>query len=148
MGQPLAVEDVAAQRGAVAVEVDDHHRGAADIEALGDVQQHAIVAVGLILPISVAEEGAMAEAAFVLDVEEGLVGAGDVARIGEGRGLERDDRGLVLLGRLGAGVDLLRDRRNGRADRAGGRGHAARKRRLARGNERTNAAEQGGKSRN
>ena len=44
LGDLLALEHVARQRRAVAVEEHDHHARFRDVEALGDVQQHARIA--------------------------------------------------------------------------------------------------------
>ena len=47
----LPVADVALQRRAVAVEEHHDHAGLPGVERLGDMHQHAVVVVGLVLPI-------------------------------------------------------------------------------------------------
>ena len=46
----LPVAHVALQRRAVAMEEHDDDAGLADVEGLGNVHQHAVVAEGLVLP--------------------------------------------------------------------------------------------------
>ena len=89
----LAQVDVVGQLGAVAVEEDDQEAGPADVEALGQVQEHLTVAVGLVLPVDAAGPGAVAAPAVLGDVEEGLVGARHQPRVGEGRGVELHELG-------------------------------------------------------
>ena len=94
----LAVAHVALQRRAVAVEEHHDHAGLLHVEILGDVHQHAVVVVGLVLPVDAAGIAAMA---FPADIEERSLGSGIVAVIGEGGGFHADQRGqLVLLHRL------------------------------------------------
>ena len=52
----LAIAHVAFERRFVAVEEHDHERRPAGIKSLGDVQQDALVAVGLVLPIGAAAD--------------------------------------------------------------------------------------------
>ena len=92
----LPVAHVAFQRRAVAVEEHDDHAGLADVEILGDMHQHAVVVVGLVLPVDPAAIAAMAAAIAVGDVQERLVGARIVAEIGKRGGFQADQRGLVL----------------------------------------------------
>ena len=95
----LAVAHVALQRRAVAVEEHHDDAGLADIEILGHVHQHAVVVVGLVLPVDPAAIAAMAAALALRDVEERLVGARIVAEIGKGGGFHADQRGLLFAGR-------------------------------------------------
>ncbi len=61
-GHLLPGDHVALECRSVPVEKYHHDRRAADVIALGNVQQHARVVVGLVLPIDTAEGRAMAQA--------------------------------------------------------------------------------------
>ena len=63
----------------MAVEENDHDRGAADVEALGDVEQDTAIAVGFVFPIDAAGAGAVAFAAGLVDIEKLGAGGGDTA---------------------------------------------------------------------
>ena len=117
----LAVAHVAFQRRAVAVEEHHDHAGLAASKCLGDVHQHAVVVVGLVLPVDPAAIAAVALAIALGDVQERRVGARIVAEIGEGRGFHADQRGqLFALGRARQG-----QRRRDRAPRGPARARAA-----------------------
>ena len=75
----LAAMHDALEAGDVAVEVDDHHRRQRGIEPARDMQQHAAVAVGGVLPIDAAARRGVPAPAVLLDVEEGLVLPGRLA---------------------------------------------------------------------
>ena len=82
------------QRRLVAVEEDDDDARLARVERLRRGEQHRAVVIGLVLPQEPAARARMAEAAVVVDVEEGPRLAGllivrNEAVIGEGRVLER-----------------------------------------------------------
>ena len=102
----LPVAHVAFQRRAVAVEEHDDDARFADIETLRDMHQDAIVVVGRVLPVDPAAIAAVAAAPVLGDVEERRIGARIVAEIGECRGFQADQRGLVLARRA-----LVRRRR-------------------------------------
>ena len=74
----------------MAVEENDHQRGAARVEAFGNVQQNARIVEGQVLPVDVALRRAMATPARVIDIEERLALAGHLAVVGEGRRFELD----------------------------------------------------------
>ena len=83
-------------------------------KCLGDVHQHAVVVVGLVLPVDPAGIAAVAVAVALGDVEERRVGARIVAEIGEGGGFHADQRGQVFaLGRTLVGSASARARRRG-----------------------------------
>ena len=92
----LPVAHVALQGRAIAVEEQHDHARLAHVEMLGDVNQHAAVAVGLVLPVDAPRIAAMAAAVALGDVEEGRVGSGVVAEIGEGRRFHADQRRQVV----------------------------------------------------
>ncbi len=89
----------------------DEQAGSADVEALGEVQQHLAVAVGLVLPIDAARAGAVAAPAVLLDIEERLVGARHQPRIGEGGGFELDELGAPARERPAAHMHPVGDGR-------------------------------------
>ena len=115
----LPVAHVALQRRAVAVEEHDDHAGLADVEILRDVHQDAVVVEGLVLPEDPAAVAAVAAPLAVGNVQERLVGARIVAEIGERRGFQADQRGLILAGRA-----LIRHRRRQRRHPVGRRAAA------------------------
>ena len=119
----LAIAHVAFERRFVAVEEHDHERGPAGIKSLGDVQQDALVTVGLVLPIGPAAHRGVTVPLTVGNVEERAVLVRHLAAIGERRHLERDQRRLrrrqrrkLALGyRRGDGV--LRQQQAGKSKR-------------------------------
>ena len=90
----LAIAHIAGERRFVAVEEHDYERGPARIEPLGDVQQHPLVAVGLVFPVGAAADGRMAAPLAVRDIEKRPVLVRHVAVIGERRHLEGNQRRL------------------------------------------------------
>ena len=96
----------------VAVQVDDHHGRQRRIEAARDMQQHAAVAVGGVLPINAAARGGVAAPAVLLDVVEGLVLPGRLARVRERRIVEGDQLG-PRRGRLCRVYRVLHGRAHG-----------------------------------
>ena len=94
--QALAVAHVALESGAMAVEEHHHDGGAGGIEALRNVQQHAVVAKGFRFQEHAAAEIDVAARIRLAGVEERPVRAGHRAAIGERRGLEVDKAGLGL----------------------------------------------------
>ena len=138
----LAVAHVALQRRAVAVEEHDDDAGLADVEILRDMHQHAVVVVGLVLPVDPAAIAAVAAAVALGDVQERLVGARIVAEIGEGRGFQADQRGLIFSAADAGRAPSAPAMRPGRARaaacavrRRGGVGGLALREALARGRE-------------
>ena len=103
--------------------------GPAGIERLRRREQHAAVAVGLVLPMDSSTRARMAEPAIVLDVEEGAALAGllivrDQAMIGEGRVLERGELDIGAVDRGDARRQVLPGpdgRRRGRTGAVGGK---------------------------
>jgi hypothetical protein len=81
----LAVAHVALQRRAIAME--EHHDDArlAQLETLGDVHEHAVVVIGLVLPVDLSRIAAVAAAVALGDIEEGCFRSRVVTEIGEGR---------------------------------------------------------------
>ncbi len=73
------------------------------------MQQHAVIVVGLVLPVDAAAQAAVALAIALGDVEEGLFRTRIGAGIGEGGGLHGDQRGQFLT--LGAGQRQRRRQR-------------------------------------
>ena len=110
----LTVDHVALQGGALAVQEEHDQRRPLRVVAGRQVEQRAAVAVGGLFPIDFAAQAGVPALGAVARVEERLVGVGNDAAIGEGRGVEGDELRLRLLERLRAG---------GR--RAGGLGAAA-----------------------
>jgi selenocysteine lyase/cysteine desulfurase len=90
----LAIAHVAFERRFVAVEEHDHERRAAGIKSLGDVQQDALVAVGLVLPVGPAAHRGVTVPLTVRNIEERAVLLRHLAAIGERRHVERDQRRL------------------------------------------------------
>ena len=93
----LAGDDVARQRGVIAVKEDDDDPALGRIERVRRREQHAAVAVSLVLPMDPAARRGMAKAAIVVDVHEGprlarLLIVRDHPVIRERRILERGER--------------------------------------------------------
>ena len=87
------------------MEEHDHDRGAADVEALGDMEEDAPVAVGFRLPVEASERCSVSPAAIFVNVQERGAGLRHVAPVGKRGGVERHEFGAVTLERLAAGVD-------------------------------------------
>ena len=90
----LAIAHVAFERRFVAVEEHDHERRPAGIKSLGNVQQDALVVVGLVLPIGPAADRGVTVPLTVRNIEERAVLVRHLAAIGERRHVERDQRRL------------------------------------------------------
>ena len=115
----LPVAHVAFEGGAIAVEEHHDHAGLAGVESFGDMHQHAVVVVGLVLPVDPPRIAAMALALALGDVEERRFRPRIVAEIGEGGGFHADQRGQLIALGLARKGERRRDR--GDADRLGAR---------------------------
>ena len=93
----LPVTHVALERCAIAMEEHDDDAGFADVESFGHVHQHAVVVVGLVLPVDPPRVAAVAAALALDDVQEWFVGARVVAEIGEGRRFQPHQGCLFLV---------------------------------------------------
>ncbi len=79
MRHELAVAHVPCQRRTVTVEEYDDHARFANIEALRNMHEDAVVVVSLVLPVNPATVAAVPLASAFGDVQERLVGMGIAA---------------------------------------------------------------------
>jgi hypothetical protein len=87
----LAPPHIALQRRLVAVEVGDDQARPSRIEALGNEQQRAAIAVGGVLPIDGTAARGVAAPPVLLHIQERFVASGRLSLVGEGRGLEGNE---------------------------------------------------------
>ena len=109
------------------MEENDDHARPGGIEGLRRREEHAAVAVGLVLPMDPSPRRGMAKPAVVVDIEERpalarLLIVRDQTMIGESRVLERGERDIGAVDRRDAGRKILAGpdgRRRGRTGAVG-----------------------------
>src|ERR1700680_4741757 len=101
-----ALSDVAFDLGSVAVKENDDDAGPLEAEASGNMQQHALVVIGFVLPVDMPAPGTAGTPALIVDVKYPAAGAGSRVVVGERTRQEFQDIGLGLCRRR-----IFRDRR-------------------------------------
>ena len=111
LAEDLRKQDV--KVSAYDIKLGGDQAGPLRIVAGRQIQQRAAVAVGGFFPIDVAVQTGMPALLAGARIEERLVGVGNDAAVGKGRGVESDERDLRQLERLRAAGRLGRRLGNG-----------------------------------